>query len=163
MENSISKNDVLKKIHDIKHAMLVTKGHSFIARPMLTVTGDGEKTDECLYFFTVYDSNKVEEIEEDPAVLVTYSDPGNIDHISINGHAKILFERANLEKYWEKVNEVFFTDGLDTPNLCLIEVRIKHIEAWLGNKNLFKQAFEFAKGFMTNEKAEVTKRYSSQI
>jgi general stress protein 26 len=115
--------DVVK---DFSNAFLVThSGEGLHARPMAVaeLREDGE-----LIFATSMDSPKVQEIVEDPTVLVTFQ--SRLQFVAINGEATMLRDRALIERLWSPSWNVWFPGGKDDPELCLIRVKATDGEYW---------------------------------
>ncbi|MDB5642869.1 MAG: ral stress protein 26, partial [Hyphomicrobiales bacterium] len=93
------KAKVFELVKDIKMAMLATTGPDghMHARPMASVQKD---FDGVLWFMSREQSLKVDEIEANPDVLLTYAHPGRQHYISINGKARIVRDRAKINELW---------------------------------------------------------------
>ena len=75
-------------------------------------------------------SETVNDIGADPVVNVAYADPGRDAYVSVGGEARVVDDRAKKEQLWSKLAEAWFPDGVDDPELALVEVRIDHAEYW---------------------------------
>ena len=118
-----------ERIQDIKVAMLTTvdedgKLHS---RPMATeqVASDGT-----LWFFTRADSPKIKELAHDERVNVSYSDPDDDTYVSIAGRARVVRDRERAAELWSPLYKAWFPQGLDDPELALVNVRIEQAQYW---------------------------------
>ncbi|GAA0894426.1 hypothetical protein GCM10009122_41070 [Fulvivirga kasyanovii] len=116
-------------IASIEVAMLTTMddNHNLRSRPMYTLQLDGEGV---LWFFTTRNSPKLDEIEENNHVNLSYADANSHTYISITGSAVCVDDDERKEKFWSPIHEAWFPQGKDDPNLCLLKVRIKHVERW---------------------------------
>lgn len=116
-------------IDNIRHAMLVTidnSGH-LRSRPMCTA---GHKFDGDIWFVTVADDPKVAEIATNPQVNVCYGSPTHDDFVSLSGRASVVQDRKRIEAMWNDHLHDWFPDGLETPNLALIQVDVHEAEYW---------------------------------
>jgi general stress protein 26 len=119
-----------QKFHDLSRsfdtAILVThaKDGSSHARPMavadVTDTGD-------LWFVSRQDSEKVDELVDDPRALVVMQ--GSAKHLVVNGHAELKKDPAKVEALWKEQWKVWFKDKHD-PNLVLIHLQPDEAEYW---------------------------------
>ncbi len=137
-----------KMIRHIRIAMLTTideagKLHSC---PMATIK---REFDGKLYFFTKADSEKAENLNQTPKVGVSYADENSQNYVSLNGHAKVLFDRQKMQELWNPLVEVWFPDGLDDPQLALLEIEIEQAEYWDGVSNRIVQLFEMARAALS--------------
>lgn len=137
-------------IRDFDDAMLVTctaYGH-LRARPMALakpVDADGH-----LYFATAVDSPKVQELEHDARVAVVLQ--GKARFVSVSGHARVVNDRALIERLWSEAWKVWFPAGKDDPRLCLLAVEPEEAEYWdqAGARGL-RYLFRAARAYVTHE------------
>jgi general stress protein 26 len=118
-------------IKDIDFAMLTTVQDDGIlhSRPMATqkVEFDGD-----LYFFTKLSTLKVEEIERDRQVCISYAAPEDQRYVSMSGLARVVRDRATLEQFWFPDLETWFPAGLEEPELALLWISVTQAEYWEG-------------------------------
>ncbi|HEV8366866.1 MAG TPA: pyridoxamine 5'-phosphate oxidase family protein [Pyrinomonadaceae bacterium] len=118
-------------IKDIEVAMLTTvqDDGSLHSRPMLTqkVEFSGD-----LYFFTKLSAFKVEEVERDHQVSVSYAAPEDQLYVSMSGPARILRDRVKMEELWCGDLEPWFPAGLEDPELALLWISVTQAEYWEG-------------------------------
>jgi general stress protein 26 len=145
---------VFEMIKDIKMAMLVTQdteGNLF-ARPM--VAQERDENDQ-LWFFTAADSPKVQEIKVNSKVLLSYAESDGSCFVSLSGEAGIVKDRAKIRELWEESLKAWFPEGVDDPNLCLIEVNPLSAEYWDQPSSKFVQAFGYLKARITGNPEEM--------
>lgn len=145
-----------QKIKDIRVAMLVSHAADggFHSRPMFTALQDFDEFDGKLYFFTRFHSPKVDEINDNPDVLLTYSDPDSSSFVSVYGQARISHDRDQIEELWTPLANAFFADGKSDEELCLLEVTVRRAEYWDTKKNRMMQIYEMIKASYTNSKPD---------
>jgi general stress protein 26 len=118
-------------IKGIEVAMLTTAEDdgSLRCRPMLTldVEFDGD-----LYFFTKDSAPKVDELERDRHVCVSYVAPEDQRYVSMSGLARLLRDRAKMEELWVPELISWFPDGLKDPDLALLWISVTQAEYWQG-------------------------------
>lgn len=149
-EESISKLKEL--IEDIDFAMLTTlNGEKLHSRPMSTqqVEFDGN-----LWFFTSDQTHKVEEIEKDNRVNVSYSKPESNTYISVFGRASLVKDRAKIEELWNPIYKAWFPKGLDDPSLVLLKVTVEEAEYWDSPNSTIVQIAGFIKALATGQQAD---------
>lgn len=98
-----------------------------VSRPMALQEAE---FDGDLWFFAKSDSPTVEQISADPRVNVGFSNPKQSEWISVTGNAYPIRDRAKAEELWSAALNVWFPDGLDTPELMLIKVSADSAEYW---------------------------------
>ena len=128
-ENVRKLNEMIK---GIEAAMLTTAevDGNLRCRPMLTmnVEFDGD-----LYFFTKASAHKVDEVEHDHHVCVSYVAPEDQRYVSMSGLARVLRDRAKMEELWVPELISWFPDGLKDPELALLRISVTQAEYWEGS------------------------------
>jgi|SRR5581483_412384 len=133
MDTQTQSDPGMRKLADLidatKIAMLTTEepDGSLRSRPLATLQMDSEGH---LWFFTALSSGKVEEIDQHRKVNLSYANVAKQDYVSISGHARLLRDRPKMEALWTRWVEPWFPNGLDDPDLALLEVSIDEAEFW---------------------------------
>jgi general stress protein 26 len=134
-------------VKDIKTAMLITRsGGTLHARPMSVAD---LRADADAYFATSLDSPKVAEIEADPFAMITVQDGSK--YAVVTGEARVVRDRALIDKLWSEAWRAWFPQGKDDPALCLIKLEARQGEYWdnsgvRGLRYLFEGVKAIAKG-----------------
>src|SRR5215207_5684236 len=138
-------------VADFDTAMLVTRTDrgEVRARPLaLAKPDEGADVleDGVLYFPTSLSSPKIDEIAADPRVGVTMQDKRRF--VSITGLARIVSDRQLVDRLWSEAWKVWFPNGKDDLELCVVEVVPTAAEYWdqKGGKGL-AYLFEAAKAY----------------
>ena len=138
-------NDLIK---DIKVAMFTTisSDNKIISRPMQTqeVEFDGE-----LWFLTMKDTDKYQEITSNPNVNLAYAGKS---YVSISGTAEFIEDAAKKKEYWNPVFDKMLDTSYDDPNVVLIKVDADSAEYWDSGDTL-KSVKTFVKK-LTNKDTE---------
>ena len=116
-------------IEGIKVAMLTTIGPdgSLRSRPMATLPAEFDGT---LWFFTNADSPKVDEVQIEQHVNVSYDDYEDHRYVSISGRATLIQDRQKLEELWVPMLLTWFPLGLEDPQLALLKIVANSREYW---------------------------------
>lgn len=139
-------------IKDIRFAMFTThhsNGHLH-ARPM-TLQNRAIDEDDTLWFFMSRQSESVHDIGGDSEVNVSFANPDKQAYVSVAGHAKVLEDAARKRLLWNKLNEAWFPQGPDDPDLALVKVTIAHADYWDTHHNKLVRLFEIAKAAITGK------------
>jgi general stress protein 26 len=126
---------IAKMMADLDFCMLTTKSEDgyLRSRPM---SNNGEvEFDGDVWFFSAADSRKVADIEADPLVELTYSDPERMLFISMSGEAAIVKDVAKKRELWVEDLERWFEDGPDSEDVVLIKVTASVVACWDGEKD----------------------------
>ncbi len=110
-----------------RDAMLVTRGldGSLHARPMAVAEIE---PDADAFFSTNLESPKIAEIEANPEVLVTFQ--SRSEFATIQGRATIVRDRAQIDRLWSETWRIWFPQGKEDPNLCLLKISADRGEYW---------------------------------
>ena len=119
---------VRELVKDIKWAMLATLDGptKLVTRPMMArdVEFDGD-----VWFFTDDRSDKIAQLERNPACNVAYASKDQNTHLSMSGRAEVVRDRAKIKEYWRPADNAYF-EGEDDPHLVLLKVEVDTVEFW---------------------------------
>jgi general stress protein 26 len=123
---------------------------SLHARPLRVASTEPEGT---LWFPTTISSPKVDEIQADRTVSVTFQ--SRAIYLAFSGTASVVRDRAKIDEVWSEPMKVWFPEGKDDPELVLLRVALDTGEYWdqRGASGL-KYMFKAAKAYMTGNRPE---------
>jgi general stress protein 26 len=131
MSQSQEPLDVLHEmIADIKIAMMTTRRPDgrLVSRPMAT---QERQPDADLWFVTDVESHKVDELEAEPHVNLSYYDSDKWQWVSVSGTVRISADRQRIRELWKPDWKAWFGEvdhvrdgGPDDPRLALLLVDI---------------------------------------
>ena len=85
------------------------------------------------WFFSFGDSRKVREIDADPRTELAFIDTPNGTWVNVEGESTVVRDDPERKReLWQDDLERWFTEGPDDPNVVLIKVSARHIDAWSG-------------------------------
>ncbi len=127
------------KLAKIDFCMLNTAGSGRINTRPMSNNGDVEYDGDS-WFFSYEATKKIEDIERDNGVALTFTAPPSLlgkpgIFIAVDGKAHLIRDKAQFEKHWVKDLDRWFPDGIDTPGIILIKVSARTIEYWDGEDN----------------------------
>jgi general stress protein 26 len=161
MKSAIQATPDLRKLAElidgIDTAMLTTHAAdgTMVSRPLQTLAFDANGE---LVFFTSIESNKIDEMTDNPDVNLAYSHPTTQRYVSVRGRARIDRERSTIDELWSSPQKIFFPDGKDDPNLVVLRIRIKDASYWESAGNFVARALDFAKGLLSDDPADLGKQ-----
>jgi general stress protein 26 len=161
----VNKREKIEKlrglIKDIDIAMLTTTDAdgSLRSRPMGTQQAE---FDGDLWFFTSADTTKVDEIERDNRVNVSYAAPKN-RFVSVSGTAVLLNDREKMKELWSPIYKAYFPDGLDDPNLRLLKIEVQKAEYWDSPGGIIPIVIGFAQALAGKEETEMGENEKLQL
>ncbi|MFP4098888.1 MAG: pyridoxamine 5'-phosphate oxidase family protein [Alphaproteobacteria bacterium] len=120
--------EIWNLIKDIKVAMLTSNDDGTLrARPMHHIQDEFDGT---LWFYTAKSSGKVEELQKQNQVCLSYADPGIDTYVSLSGDVGFTQDKALIDKFWNSFSAAWFEGGKDDPDITLMEIRITQAESW---------------------------------
>ncbi|WP_181701457.1 pyridoxamine 5'-phosphate oxidase family protein [Chthonobacter albigriseus] len=146
-----AKAKIWSMIKEVKVAMMVTHAGAdrMHARPMVATS---QEFDGALWFFTDKRSHKTDEIEENPRVLLAYSDWDSQTYVAIDGTAEIYEDRAKIDEYWQESMRTWFPEGKDDPNVALLRVEADGAAYWDAPSSAMIHAYGYVKALVTGER-----------
>ena len=155
-ENQTKLRDLIKDAH-VGLLTTIDAGGSIVSRPMAlqTVEFDGD-----LWFFTSANSNKVAEINAEPAVNVAFQSKDA--WVSVSGTAAIVTDKSKAEELWNPVVKAYFPDGLEDPELRLIRVDASSAEYW-DSDNKLVSLFKMAKAVASHDTPDLGDNKTVQL
>ncbi len=133
----------------ISFAMLTTEDDDNLrARPMVAAQKEFDGT---LWFFTRASSHKVNEVQHDQRVGVTYADPSKQDYVSLSGHARLVRDKAAIDAHWGESMRTWFPKGKDDPDIALLKVDVTMAEYWDAPNSTMVHAYGYLKAVVTGE------------
>jgi general stress protein 26 len=152
MNEPMTRNEQIEKlrelIKDIDFCMLTTADQdgTLRSRPMST---QQTEFDGDLWFFTEFNTAKVEEVQRDQHVNVSYSDPKKNCYVSVSGTAQVMRDQAKINELWNPVHRAWFPKGPEDPNLALLKVKVTQAEYWDDTSSSMVQFFKMVKAAVT--------------
>ena len=137
-------------IKNIRFAMFTTRhgnGHLH-SRPMTTQNSKSDEADT-LWFFMSRSSEPVADLTADPVVNVAYADPDKDAYVSVSGRARVVDAPAKAQQLWSKLNEAWFPNGPDDPDVALVCVEITHADYWNVKESKVTQLYKMARAAVT--------------
>ena len=154
MDNQAGRDEGVMKlgemIKDIDFAMLTTIDNdgTLRSRPMSTqqVEFDGD-----LWFFTRASSHKVDEVQRNQHVNVSYSKPEDQHYVSVSGMAELVHDKEKIEELWNPILKAWFPKGLEDPDLALLKVNVEQAEYWDSPSSTMAHIVGFVKAIATGQ------------
>ncbi len=144
------KRGFLEMLERFEAGMLCTRqpDGTLRARPMAIAKAQ-ENGD--VWFVTGVGSGKVEEVLNEPGVVVTFQSKSR--YLSLSGKAEIVGDESLIEALWRSEWRVWFPEGKDNPGLVLLHVRATEAEYWdeRGARGA-RYAFEAAKAALKGKR-----------
>ena len=152
-EQNDSPRKLKELVEGIDFAMLttLTAQGALHSRPMSTQEMEPDGT---LWFFTRANAKKVEEIERDQQVNVSYSHPDDHRYVSVSGRAVLVRDSGKIRELWKPAYKLWFPEGLDDPELALLRVKVESAEFWDADQSRMVKLALMIKSLATGQEYE---------
>ena len=121
----------------------------------MSVNGEIEDNGD-MWFFTYGSSHKVDEVEDNAQVNVSFAAPAQQCYVSLSGTAQLVTDREQLKKRWQPELKAWFPKELDEPDIALLKVTTSKAEYWDSPAGWVAKTVGFVKATVTGEKADLT-------
>ncbi|HEX8208861.1 MAG TPA: pyridoxamine 5'-phosphate oxidase family protein [Longimicrobium sp.] len=153
--------ELYRLIEGIEIAMFTTRradGH-LVSRPM-AAQGQAEGAD--LWFATDVESHKLDELETDPHVNVSFYRDRTREWVSVSARARLVRDRAKIHELYKPDWRAWFGDeggerdgGPDDPRIVLIAVDADSVVYMVNNTPRPVVLFEVVKGIVTGSEPNI--------
>ena len=140
-------------VDDIKVAMMVT---GFDQKPVSAIPMSTKKVDKSgnIWFLSLKTSEHNQDLLKDKQIQLLYSDPKDMEFLSLYGRAEITTDRAVLEDLYNERTDNWF-DGVSDPNLTAIKVTPEEAYYWDTKSNKYVTLLKMGVGAVTGEKKDI--------
>lgn len=152
IEERIAK--VRELIEGIEIAMMTTVDESgaLHSRPMYTQRTEFDGT---AWFFAYGNSPKALDIQRNPQVNLGYANPKDQTYLSLAGQGRVSHDKARMAELYTPFLEAWFPQGLETPDIALIEVEASSAEYWDAPSSPVAQVIGLVKAKATGQTPDV--------
>lgn len=104
-----------------------------------------------LWFLTRIQTTAAQQVSQRSSVCVTYqSDEKNL-YVVVHGRGEEARDPNRVRAAWRTIDDVFFPEGAESENLCLIRVFPEEAVVWRGPGGLVGKAVAFAQALATGD------------
>ncbi|TYP75843.1 pyridoxamine 5'-phosphate oxidase family protein [Aquimarina intermedia] len=107
-----------------------------------------------IWFLSNSNSKHNAYIERDNAVQLIYAKPGDMEYMTVFGHAYITTDRNVIKKYYGKFDDTWF-DGIDDPNVTAIKVIPEEAYYWDTKNGKLTTFIKMGVGAVTGKKQDL--------
>ncbi|HEY9881224.1 MAG TPA: pyridoxamine 5'-phosphate oxidase family protein [Leptolyngbyaceae cyanobacterium] len=139
-------------IKNIDYCMLTTMDEGCLRSRPMSSNGEIEPNGD-LFFFTYASSHKVDEVNNQHQVNVSFADPNKQRYVSLSGVAEVVRDRNKMQQLWKPEFKAWFPQELDEPDIALLKVSVDQAEYWDAPAGWVAKTVGFIKAATTGEKA----------
>jgi general stress protein 26 len=141
-------------VKDVRIAMMTTvaKDGAMSSRPMAVQNAPFDGT---LWFLTRSNSGKVEDVEQDQHVTLTFAEPKDSKYIAVKGTASVSQDRNKIKELWNPLYKAWFPGGENDPQISVIRVDVIEADYWEASNNKLIVLLKYAAAALTKGKMPV--------
>src|ERR1700722_4756021 len=124
-------SELVKGIH-IAMLTTVAKDGTMSSRPMAI---QDEPFNGTLWFLTRSTSEKIDEIQQDQYVTLTFTEPKDSKYITLKGRASVDQNRAKIKELWNPLYKAWFPRGQDDPEIAVLRIDVSEADFWEANSS----------------------------
>ena len=153
LNNEEAREKLKGLVDDIGVAMMVT-GLGKI--PLNAVPMSTKKVDDNgdIWFLSLRNSEHNMNITEDKQVQLLYSDPSDMEFVSVYGQGEIVTNREILEDLYDEMSDAWF-DGPDDPNLTAIRFHPREAYYWNNKSNKYVTLYKLGIAALTGKNKDI--------
>jgi general stress protein 26 len=155
MEKNLQSKEALDKfkklVKEIGVCMFITNTRDDAqthTRPMMTIETEENGT---IWFFTNVKSIKVDEVEREHEVHLTYAHPAKESYLDVWGTATVVTNRQQIKDKWSPIVKAWFPKGDDDPDLALLKVVPQSCYYWDAEHGRMVEFFKMAVAAVTGK------------
>lgn len=148
-----SRKKLRELVDDIKIAMMIT---GFNRKPVSAVPMTSKKVDQegNIWFLSLRNSDHNNDLLKNNDVQLLYSEPSDMEYLSVYGEAEITTKKSILQDLYNKADENYFS-GLEDPNLTAIKVKPQEAYYWDTKTNKYVTLFKMGVGAITGNEQDI--------
>ncbi|MET3731314.1 pyridoxamine 5'-phosphate oxidase family protein [Moheibacter stercoris] len=108
-----------------------------------------------IWYLLSSESETYQNLEKNKNVSILFSDTSNFNFLSLNGQAEISQDQARIEKYWNKMIEVWFEKGKEDPRIRVLKVVPSEAHYWDNKTNKLVTMFKVLSSAVTGQKLDI--------
>ena len=117
---------LIKGIH-ICMMTTVAEDGSMDARPMAV---QDEPFHGTVWFLTRESSGKVDEVQRDRHVTLSFAEPSDSKYVTLKGRASVSGDRSKIHELWNSMYKAWFPKGEDDPDIAVMRVDVSEGDYW---------------------------------
>ena len=83
-----------------------------------------------LWFLTREDTTKVDEVQADRHVTLTFAQPSDQKYVTLKGKASVLQDHTKVHELWNAMYKAWFPKGPEDPEITVLRVDVKDGDYW---------------------------------
>ncbi len=148
-----SRKKLRQLVEDIKIAMMIT---GFNRKPISAVPMTSKKVDQegNIWFLSLRNSDHNNDLLKNNDVQLLYSEPSDMEYLSVYGEAEITTQKSILDDLYNKADDNYF-EGKNDPNLTAIKIKPQEAYYWDTKTNKYVTLLKMGVGAVTGNEQDI--------
>ena len=108
-----------------------------------------------IWFLFSSDSTAYQNLQGNKNVSLLYAHVGDYNFLSINGTAEISEDQERIDKYWNKMIEVWFEKGKEDPRIRVLKVIPDEAHYWDNKNNKLVTLMKLAASAISGQQMDI--------
>ncbi len=154
LSGAAGQSKIAELVKDIHIAMMTTiaKDGTLSSRPMAV---QNTPFDGTLWFLARSNSGKMEEIEHDSRVTLTFAEPKSSKYIAVKGKASVSQDHGKIRQLWNPMYKAWFPGGETDPQIAVVRVDVTEADYWEASDSKLVVLLKYAAASLTNGRVPV--------
>lgn len=140
-------------VNDIRVAMMVT-GLGKVPLNAIPMSTNDIDEEGYIWFLSLRNSEHNNNIAADNRVQLLYSDPSDMEFVSVFGTGEIVSNREKLKELYNEMANTWF-DGPEDPNLTAIKFRPEEAYFWNNKHNKYETLYKLGLAAITGKDQDI--------
>ena len=111
--------------------------------------------DGTFWFLTRGSSGKVDEVQADRHVTLTFAEPSDHKYITLKGKASVSQDQSKVHDLWNEMYKAWFPNGPDDPEIAVMRVDVSDGDYWDSSSSKLVFFAKYALAAATGGKVDV--------
>ncbi|MGB5941715.1 MAG: pyridoxamine 5'-phosphate oxidase family protein [Leeuwenhoekiella sp.] len=159
--NKEAQEKIAELVNDIDFCMMAT---GLTKKPFGAIPMSTKKVDDHgkIWFLSNANSDHNKNLEMDQDIQLIYSDPSDMEFLSLYGQAMITRDQSIIDELYGKADDNWF-NGKNDPNITAICVSPKEAYYWDTKSNKLVTLFKMGVGAITGEKQDIGEKGKLEV
>jgi general stress protein 26 len=145
---------IAELVKGIRIAMMTTvaRDGSMSSRPMAV---QDEPFNGTLWFLTRRSSEKIEELEGDHHITLSFAEPKDSKYSSLKGIASFSHDPAKVDDLWNPMYKAWFPKGKNDPEITVLRVEVREADYWEASSSRMVMLAKYVAASVTGGKVAI--------
>lgn len=132
----MNKKDIAQILQQLDCCMMTTidGNGNMNTRPMLH--NKSAQFDGKVYYFSMQDTRKVRDLNENPNISLTYQNRDNTLFLQLSGKGEVVYDSEKMKPHWDNSLDLWWKERERTPGMCMVCIHVSKARVWHEGKDV---------------------------